>query len=94
MKLHYFLIPLVLTISGCSLFSKPVPIVPKFPEAVPELMKKCQPLEVVHGDKIAIDEFLKTVIKNYGLYYECSLKVDGWQEWYTEQRKNYETIKK
>lgn len=93
MKLYHILIPIVLSITGCSMFSKPVPIVPKFPEPVAELMKKCTPLEVIQGDKVAINDFLITVVKNYTLYYECSLKVDGWQEWYTEQRKIYEKIK-
>lgn len=94
MKLHYFLIPIVITLGGCSLFRQPVPIVPKFPEASAELMKQCKPLEKVEGEKVAITEFLKVVVNNYALYYECSTKVDGWHEWYNEQKKNHESIKK
>ena len=77
------------------MFKQPVPIVPKFPEAVPELMKKCEELRKVDvTDKVAITDLLKIVVLNYTLYYECSTKVDGWQDWYNEQKKIYENIKK
>lgn len=83
----------VLLFSGCALFKQPVPIVPKFPDATPELLKKCEDLKTVEGDKVAITELLKTIVQNYTLYYECSNKVEGWQEWYTQQKKTYENIK-
>lgn len=83
----------VLLLSGCALFKQPVPIVPKFPDATPELMKKCEDLKTIEGDKVAITELLKTVVQNYTLYYECSNKVDGWKEWYEKQKKLYEDIK-
>lgn len=84
---------IVLLLSGCALFKQPVPIVPKFPEATPELMKKCEELKTIEGDKVAITELLKTVVQNYTLYYECSNKVDGWQDWYNGQKKIFEDIK-
>lgn len=86
------LVPLLL-LSGCALFKQPVPIVPKFPDATPELLKKCEDLKVVEGDKVAITELLKTVVHNYRLYYECSNKVEGWKEWYDGQKKIFENIK-
>lgn len=87
------LIIIVLSLSGCALFVKPVPIVPKFPDSVPELMKKCEELKTLEGDKVAITELLKTVVQNYTLYYECSNKVEGWQEWYNMQRKVFDNLK-
>lgn len=87
------LIIIVLSLSGCALFQKPVPIVPKFPDSVPELMKKCEELKTLEGDKVAITELLKTVVQNYTLYYECSNKVEGWQEWYNMQRKVFDNLK-
>lgn len=84
---------LALTISGCGMFKQPVPIVPKFPDATPELLKKCEELKIVEGDKVAITELLKTVVNNYTLYYECSTKVEGWQEWYNNQKKVFEQLK-
>lgn len=75
------------------MFKQHVPVVPKFPEATPELLKKCEDLKTIEGDKVAITEMLKIVVHNYSLYYECSTKVEGWQEWYNEQKKIFEKIK-
>lgn len=86
------LIPILL-LTGCSLFKQPVPVVPRFPDATPELMKKCEDLKTVEGDKVAITELLKTVVQNYTLYYECSNRVDGWKEWYEKQKKLHDEIK-
>ena len=84
---------LVVILSGCSLFRQPVPVVPKFPEATPELLKKCEELRKVEGDQVLITELLRAVVYNYSLYYQCSAKVEGWQEWYETQKKIYENIK-
>lgn len=81
-----------LLLAGCA--STPVPVTQKFPAAVPELMKKCESLKKVEGDKVAITEMLKVIVQNYTLYYECSTKVDGWQDWYNEQKKIYEDVAK
>ena len=82
---------LTLLLAGCA--STTVPVIQKFPNATPELMKKCESLKKVEGDKVAITEMLKVIVHNYSLYYECSTKVDGWQEWYTEQKKIYDSAK-
>lgn len=87
--MKYLLLTLLLT--GCA--STTVPVIQKFPNATPELMKKCESLKKVEGDKVAITEMLKVIVHNYSLYYECSTKVDGWQEWYTEQKKIYDSAK-
>jgi len=70
-----------------------VPVAPKFPDAPQILKEKCENLRKIDGDKVAITEMLKVVIHNYSLYYECSTKVEGWQEWYDTQKKIYESIK-
>lgn len=90
---HLSLLLFCLLISSCSMFKQPVPVVPKFPQATPELLKKCEELKSIEGDKVAITELLKTVVHNYSLYYECSTKVEGWQTWYETQKKIYEGIK-
>ena len=80
----------VLSLTGCV----NVPVKRKFPDAVPELMQKCEDLRTIpSGDKVAITDMLKTVVENYQLYYICSSKVDGWQEWYTEQKKIFDGVK-
>jgi hypothetical protein len=86
--MKYLLIALL--IAGCS---TTVPVTQKFPNATPELMKKCESLRKVEGDKVAITEMLKVIVQNYSLYYECSTKVDGWQDWYNEQKKIFDSVK-
>ena len=86
--MRYLLIALLL--AGCS---TTVPVTQKFPNATPELMKKCESLKKVEGDKVAITEMLKVIVQNYTLYYECSTKVDGWQDWYNEQKKIFDSVK-
>ena len=78
--------------SGCSTV---VPVKPKFPEAVPELVQQCRDLEMIvsTGNPVSITDMLKTIVNNYSLYYQCSNRVDGWNKWYQEQRKIYESVK-
>jgi hypothetical protein len=87
--MKYLLI--ILLLAGCS--TTIVPVKQKFPNATPELMKKCESLKKIEGDKVAITEMLKVIVHNYSLYYECSTKVDGWQDWYNEQKKIFDNAK-
>ena len=75
---------------GCS---TPVPVSQKFPEVPKALVERCDSLKKIEGDKVAITEMLKVVVQNYGMYYECAAKVDGWNDWYQEQKRIYESIK-
>jgi len=86
------LIPLVLLLSACA--TTPVPIERKFPPYPSALLEKCEPLKTIEPtDKVAITDMLKVVVENYVRYYNCATKVEGWQEWYTEQKKIFEDIK-
>ena len=79
-------------LAGCA---APTPVKRNFPDAVPALQEKCPELSTVGntGKEVPITELLKTVVKNYGSYYECANKVDGWNEWYDTQRKIFENVK-
>jgi hypothetical protein len=79
-------------LAGCSVSA---PVKRNFPDAVPALQEKCPALSIIEstGNAISITDMLKTVVKNYGSYYECANKVDGWNEWYDKQRKIFETVK-
>ena len=75
---------------GCS---TPVPVKQKFPAVPKALIEKCESLKKIEGDRVAITEMLRVIVQNYGMYYECATKVDGWQEWYNDQKKIYESVK-
>jgi hypothetical protein len=82
----------VVLLAGCSIAT---PVKRKFPDAVPVLQEKCPELATVEitGKEVSITDMLKTVVKNYGSYYECANKVDGWNDWYDTQRKIFENVK-
>ena len=83
-------LPLFL-LAGCSITAKPVTA--KFPEAPATLQEKCAKLqEATEG--MTLSEFTKVVVSNYILYHECERKVEGWQEWYSKQKKIFEDATK
>lgn len=92
---YLLVIVISLLVAGCgSMFTKFLPTKPRWPEATKELTQPCPDLKTIEGDKVAITELLKTVVNNYALYYECSLKNEGWNKWYLEQKRIYEGNKK
>jgi hypothetical protein len=42
---------------------------------------------------VKASELLTTVVENYGTYYEVVEKLKGWQDWYKEQKKIFESVK-
>ena len=42
---------------------------------------------------VKISELLRTITENYGTYYQTREQVIGWQMWYKEQKKVYESVK-
>lgn len=88
--MKYISLILAVFLTACS---TPVPITQKFPEVPRSLVERCESLKKIEGDKVAITEMLKVVVQNYGMYYECAAKVDGWNDWYLEQKRIYESVK-
>jgi hypothetical protein len=87
--MKYIVLSLALVLAACST----VPVKQKFPDAPKALVERCESLKKIEGDKVAITEMLKVVVQNYGMYYECAAKVDGWNDWYLEQKRIYESVK-
>ena len=85
-----FLLPLTILLTGCL---ATVPVKPKFPDPVPDLMKSCPDLKEVPAGTIKLSETITVITSNYGTYHECKAKVDSWIEWYNEQKKIYNEIK-
>jgi hypothetical protein len=88
--MKYIILSLAILLSACS---TTVPVKQKFPDVPKALVERCDSLKKVEGDRVAITEMLKVVVQNYGMYYECAAKVDGWNDWYLEQRRIYESVK-
>ena len=85
-----FLIAISFVLVGCT--TAPVKI--KFPEVPQELQVPCPPLGQVDPKDHTLSSLLEVVTGNYALYYECKNRTDGWQQWYQEQRKIYESVTK
>jgi hypothetical protein len=88
--MKYIILGLAIVLTACS---TPVPVSQRFPDVPKALIERCESLRKVEGDKVAITEMLKVVVQNYGMYYECAAKVDGWNDWYQEQKRIYESVK-
>ena len=87
--MRYIVLSLALVLAACST----APVKQKFPEVPKALVERCESLKKIEGDRVAITEMLKVVVQNYGMYYECAAKVDGWNDWYLEQKRIYESVK-
>lgn len=85
------LVFLSLLLSGC--LATPVPIKPKFPEAIPKLLEECPELEVIPSGTEKLSETISIVSKNYGTYHVCRAKINAWIEWYNDQKKIYDEVK-
>ena len=89
--MRYLIIASLLCLTACS---TTVPVTMKFPEAPEILMEKCPPLKTIEGEKISIIDITKSVTSNYTTYYECSVKIDNWIEWYKDQKKIFDGVGK
>jgi len=69
---------------------------PKWPDAASEeSLKPCDDLkrfEKKNADgSVDLIEFQKLIVENYILHYKCSDKNDSWIDWYTTQKRIYES---
>lgn len=92
--MKYVALTAIIFLSGC--MTKPVLVKMDFPDAPHSLLKKCEELKTIEtkASGTPITELLKTVVQNYTLYYECSNRVEGWNEWYTNIKKIYDEVGK
>jgi hypothetical protein len=80
---YIFLISAVI-LSGCA---TPVPVTYEFPMAPRILLEQCAELKTVPKEVDSPTEILKIVVENYTAHHQCANKVDGWQDWYRDQKK-------
>lgn len=75
-------------LTGCSTV---VPVTQKFPDVPESLLTRCDDLNKLnYGAKLS--DVAETVTNNYSMYYKCSAKHEEFVEWYTNQKKIYESV--
>lgn len=77
-----YLLIITFILSGCSTV---VPVKYTFPSIPQSLLETCPPLKSLEHN-VSLSEYTKVVVHNYGLYHDCVLKNNAWQEWYSTQK--------
>jgi hypothetical protein len=85
-----YLLILSLFLVGCS---TSIPVKRTFPAVPKELTTKCPDLKQLPADTEKLSDLIANVAENYSTYKECQLTVELWNEWYTEQKKNFDSVK-
>jgi hypothetical protein len=71
-----------------------VPVTQKFPAGPGEpINQPCPDLKQLTGEA-KLSDVARTVVDNYTLYHECSLRTKTWIDWYTKQKEIFEGLKK
>lgn len=84
MKKYLALIPAMFLI-GCV----GVPVERHFPKTPDSLQQPAPELKEIPQGATASD-VVGVVIDNYGAYHEVVIQLQGWQQWYVEQKKIFE----
>ena len=87
MKSLFFIFYTILLI-GCTT----VPVVQQFPAAPPTLTTPAPLLKETPAGSSA-SQIFDIVIDNYGTYNEVAARLTGWQKWYEEQKKIFDSVK-
>lgn len=89
-----FLIIILIFLTGCT----QIPIKPDFPPPYLDLstneMPICGDLKIIPPDVNNLSAVFKIATENYTNYWLCANKVEGWKQWYTDQKKKYESSEK
>jgi hypothetical protein len=74
--------------AGCGTTS--VPVTMSFPEPPGQLAQQpCPDLKKLPPEP-TLSDIAKSVSENYHLYYECAIRADAWNDWYSRQRRVFE----
>ena len=79
---------MALSLSSCA-----VPVQRKFPELPKNLTQTCSDLQMIPKSTTKLSEVLVVVTSNYSQYYQCSFKVELFQEWHKQQKEIFEGVK-
>jgi len=85
--MKYLIVLCTLFITACAI---PVPVTVSFPSSPgKEVTVACPQLKILNDDA-KLSDVARITTENFTTYYECSIKVDAWNEWYAEQKKIFE----
>jgi hypothetical protein len=81
---------LLAALTGCSTTA---PVVMQFPSAPPTLMEPADKLSPLSKEKPELSDIIENANENAGKYYQLREKYRAWQEWYTQQKQIFDSIK-
>lgn len=84
---------ILILLMALSLSSCAVPVQRKFPELPNNLTQACSNLQMIPNGTTKLSEVLVIVTSNYSQYYQCSFKVELFQEWHKQQKEIFEGVK-
>lgn len=85
----YFLL-LSLFLAGCS--TTAVPVKRTFPVADPVMLEPAPVLKQLPPDTKDLDQLITNSVENYGEYRKLVKKYEMWQEWYKQQKDNFDKV--
>lgn len=84
------LIVCAIVLSGCA---ATVPVKIDFPQAPESLMMPAEPLNQITKPNPHLSDIIENDSNNAGKYYQLREKYRAWQDWYTQQKKIFESVK-
>jgi hypothetical protein len=87
--MKYAIVTVALLLSACV----SVPVERRFPMVPAEIQVPCGNLQTIDPATTKLSAVIDSVVTNYSRYQECQAKTDLWIEWYTKQKKIFESVK-
>jgi len=85
--MKYVLLITIFFLTGCV-----TPVKHSFPKPPEVIVEECPDLYKLVENEEKISEFLKTVTKNYSLYYDCAAKHKLLVKWINEQSQIHDSV--
>ena len=83
-------ISMCVLLTGCGITT---PVKRSFPAAPAYLMQPADELRVLDKNTQDLDALIVNANENYASYRELDIRLQGWQQWYREQKQIFESVK-
>lgn len=90
---HVITIGIVLILTSLAGCSTPVPVQRHFPEAPAELLQPAPVLKPLAAGTTELSVLIDNANENYSSYRVLREHYEAWQQWYQEQRANFDSVK-